>query len=256
MNAPETAYVVLGIMTYIVVKLSVLFKQEFHSNKENMVRIIIDNYIRVTGLPRDVFHAVRTRLTYPNPQYEAALKFQKRGMLRYLPKTVHSYEYEDNEMLLPRGIFMQFMDYIGRLGLPFDLIDRRQKGKVRVPDRILTLRSYQEKLISEGNLYPGLGYILQSPPGTGKCCNINTLIKTNGGWSRIQDLPQQIKIPTFTGQRKVSHLHPMGVSRTKIIEANTVYSIECTPYDHYTAAEKVRRAGLPEDLATRLITGK
>jgi diadenosine tetraphosphatase ApaH/serine/threonine PP2A family protein phosphatase len=29
-----------------------------------------------------------------------------------------------------------------------------------------------------------------------------------------------------------------------------------TPYDHFTAADKVRRAGLPEDLANRLITGK
>ena len=29
-----------------------------------------------------------------------------------------------------------------------------------------------------------------------------------------------------------------------------------TPYDHFSAAEKVRRAGLPEDLANRLITGK
>ena len=28
------------------------------------------------------------------------------------------------------------------------------------------------------------------------------------------------------------------------------------PYDHFAAAEKVRRAGLPEDLANRLITGK
>ena len=29
-----------------------------------------------------------------------------------------------------------------------------------------------------------------------------------------------------------------------------------TPYDHFAAAEKVRLAGLPDDLATRLITGK
>jgi len=28
------------------------------------------------------------------------------------------------------------------------------------------------------------------------------------------------------------------------------------PYDHFTAADKVRRAGLPEELANRLITGK
>ncbi|QWE16626.1 metallophosphoesterase [Polynucleobacter sp. AP-Nino-20-G2] len=36
-------------------------------------------------------------------------------------------------------------------------------------------------------------------------------------------------------------------------EALTFYR---TPYDHFTAAEKVRRAGLPEDLANRLITGR
>ena len=35
-----------------------------------------------------------------------------------------------------------------------------------------------------------------------------------------------------------------------------VLTFHRTPYDHFAAAEKVRRAGLPEDLATRLITGK
>ena len=36
-------------------------------------------------------------------------------------------------------------------------------------------------------------------------------------------------------------------------EAMTFHRV---PYDHFTAAEKVRRAGLPEELANRLITGK
>jgi diadenosine tetraphosphatase ApaH/serine/threonine PP2A family protein phosphatase len=35
-----------------------------------------------------------------------------------------------------------------------------------------------------------------------------------------------------------------------------VLTFHRTPYDQFTAAEKVRRAGLPEDLANRLITGK
>jgi len=35
-------------------------------------------------------------------------------------------------------------------------------------------------------------------------------------------------------------------------EVLTFHRIE---YDQFTAAEKVRRAGLPEDLANRLITG-
>jgi superfamily II DNA or RNA helicase len=137
-----------------------------------MVRIVIDNYVRISGLPRDVFEEVRKRLTYENPAYEQALKFRKKGMLRQIPKTVRSYEYDqvEKEILLPRGVFMEFMDYIGRLGLPFNIVDRRQKGKIEVPKQLLTLRSYQEKLISEGSLYPGPGYILQSPPGTGKTC--------------------------------------------------------------------------------------
>jgi diadenosine tetraphosphatase ApaH/serine/threonine PP2A family protein phosphatase len=35
-----------------------------------------------------------------------------------------------------------------------------------------------------------------------------------------------------------------------------VLTFHRVPYDHFTAADKVRRAGLPEDLANRLITGK
>lgn len=35
-----------------------------------------------------------------------------------------------------------------------------------------------------------------------------------------------------------------------------VLTFHRVPYDHFSAAEKIRRAGLPEELANRLITGK
>jgi diadenosine tetraphosphatase ApaH/serine/threonine PP2A family protein phosphatase len=35
-----------------------------------------------------------------------------------------------------------------------------------------------------------------------------------------------------------------------------VLTFHRVPYDHFSAADKVRRAGLPEELANRLITGK
>lgn len=38
--------------------------------------------------------------------------------------------------------------------------------------------------------------------------------------------------------------------------ASETLTFHRTSYDHFTAADKVRRAGLPEDLANRLITGK
>jgi superfamily II DNA or RNA helicase len=135
-----------------------------------LVRIIIDNYIRISGLPKDVFEEVRKRLTYENPVYQQALLFRKKGMLRQIPKTLRSYEYdsEEKEILLPRGVLLEFMDYIGRLGIAFNIVDRRQKEKIEVPDEVVKLRSYQEKLLNDGTLYPGPSYILQSPPGTGK----------------------------------------------------------------------------------------
>ena len=196
-----------------------------------MVRIVIDNYIRISDLPYEIFHEVRKRLTYDNPAYEATLKFRKKGMLRQIPRTVRSYDYdsEEKELLIPRGVLMEFMDYIGRLGLPFTIVDRRQKDKVTVPKQLLNLRSYQEKLIAEGALYPGPGYILQSPPGTGKCCNTNTLIKIDSGWSRMSCLNIRQSLTTFQGQQRISDIHKMGFAKTKIIEANCVYKIECTP---------------------------
>jgi superfamily II DNA or RNA helicase len=135
-----------------------------------MVRIVIDNYVRITGLPYEVFEQVRKRLTYPNPKYEEALKHRKNGRLWGVPKTLRSWDYdkEEKELLIPRGVFLEFMDYIGRLGLQFEIVDRRQKIPTGAPNSLLTLRSYQEKLAGEGILYPGPGYILQAPPGTGK----------------------------------------------------------------------------------------
>jgi superfamily II DNA or RNA helicase len=132
-----------------------------------MVNITIDNYIRINGLPKDAFHAVRERLTYPNPDYERAIKYGT-GKARFIPRTIRSYDIEDKEMLLPRGIYMELLGFLARVGLPFQIEDKRVFKKVKVPEQHLRLRSYQEKLIQEGLLYPGPGFILRSPPGTGK----------------------------------------------------------------------------------------
>jgi superfamily II DNA or RNA helicase len=136
-----------------------------------MVRIILDSFVRVSGLPREVFDIVRKRLTYPNPKYEEALKWRKRGRVWGEAATLRSWDYDKDthELLIPRGVFIQFMEYLGKVGLPFELFDHRQKtGNANELPKLLTLRSYQEKLIEEGSLYPGPGYILQAPPGTGK----------------------------------------------------------------------------------------
>jgi superfamily II DNA or RNA helicase len=133
-----------------------------------MINIVIDNYIRVSGLPRSSFDAIIERLTYPNPKFINALKYGQ-GNVRWIPRTVRSYGYEANELWLPRGYYMEFLaKIVAKSGFPYQIVDLRHKDRVPVPGSGGTLRSYQEKMIQEAMAYPGPGFIMQAPPGTGK----------------------------------------------------------------------------------------
>lgn len=72
------------------------------------------------------------------------------------------------------------------------------------------------------------------------------------------------EIPVLHHRKWVSVVGSLGQPRDGNPEAcfaifepeNEVLTFHRTPYDHFAAADKVRRAGLPEELANRLITGK
>lgn len=133
-----------------------------------MINIIIDNYIKVSGLPRHSFDEVIQRLTYPNPKFINAMKYGQ-GNVRWIPRTVKSYNYEQNEVWLPKGYFMEFLSKIVALsGSPYQIIDKRMKATIPAPKSTATLRSYQEKMVQEATIYPGPAFIMQAPPGTGK----------------------------------------------------------------------------------------
>lgn len=133
-----------------------------------MINIRIDNYIRVSGLPRDLFDQVVERLTYPNPEFVNALKFSP-GSARFKPRTVQSFTYEDRELCLPRGYYMEFLsNIVANSGIPYQIVDLRQSQKVSMPNTDIRLRSYQEQMVQEASLYPGISFVMQAPPGTGK----------------------------------------------------------------------------------------
>ena len=133
-----------------------------------MINIVVDNYIRVSGLPRHSFDEVIKRLTYPNPKFINAMKYGQ-GNVRWIPRTVRSYDWTTGEIFLPKGYYMEFLaKIVTRSGSPFQIIDKRVKTAVPVPKSTAKLRSYQEKMVQEATIYPGPAFIMQAPPGTGK----------------------------------------------------------------------------------------
>lgn len=72
------------------------------------------------------------------------------------------------------------------------------------------------------------------------------------------------EVPVMSHRQWVGVVGSLGQPRDGNPEAcfaifepeNAALTFHRVPYDHFKAAEKVRRAGLPEDLANRLITGK
>jgi len=145
-----------------------------------MVNIILDNWVRVSGLPRDIFHKIRERLTYPNPDYEKAKIFSKSGKVKFIDKTLISYYYENNEFLLPKGYFMEFLSLIYDLKLPYQIIDKRNlEQKIVLPQQV-EARSYQEIMINDAMNYPGPAYLLQAAPGAGKTVTGMELVRRCG----------------------------------------------------------------------------
>lgn len=133
-----------------------------------MINIVLDNYIKVSGLPRHSFDMVVKRLTYPNPLFINAIKYSK-GKVGRIPRTVKSYNYKDNQIWLPRGYYLEFLTKIvATSGFPYQIIDKRVKTEIAVPNSTIKLRSYQEKMVHESAIYPGPAFIMQAPPGTGK----------------------------------------------------------------------------------------
>jgi superfamily II DNA or RNA helicase len=133
-----------------------------------MINIRIDNYVKVSGIPQELFNKIRERLTYPNPDYENARKYGGGYVSRKIPRTLRTWEYLDGELCLPRGVMMEFLSLLPAYRIPFNISDTRVFDKVSVPPPLVKTRSYQEELINHALLYPGPGFIIQSPPGTGK----------------------------------------------------------------------------------------
>lgn len=135
-----------------------------------MIDIVLDNYIRVSGLPKDVFDEIIARLTYPNPAFINAMKYSDSGKVGFIPRTVRSYDYDrqSGQLLLPRGYYYEFLGLVGERKLAYHITDQRNNECIKNIKPQAKPRSYQHKMIEEAALYAGPSYLIQAPPGTGK----------------------------------------------------------------------------------------
>lgn len=134
-----------------------------------MVTIIIDNYIRVSGLSREVSEIIISDLTYPNPAYIQARKYSSSPKTRFIAPTLVAYTYENHQICVPRGYYLKLLSRLQQFGLKSQIYSKSSKTETVEHDPGIKMRSYQEKLITEAFFYDYVpSVVLQSPPGTGK----------------------------------------------------------------------------------------
>jgi superfamily II DNA or RNA helicase len=136
-----------------------------------MIHVTFDNFLRAYGLSKDFYHMIKERLTYPNPDYVKAARYADSPRIRWIPKVIKSYQEEPGQILIPKGFAMEFLALAGEQGNVVIDADLRAPAPAEVPgstQKKYQLRSYQAKMIEDAELYPGMGMILQAPPGTGK----------------------------------------------------------------------------------------
>lgn len=127
------------------------------------MRIVVDNKLRLSGVPMELAAQIRKDLTLPNPEYVNRER-QKLFIPPTMAKTVTVVEYLSftGEYILPRGYIGKLKAMVGQC----EVIDNR----LNLPSVPMTfkgeLRGYQRRVCSEMARY-GSG-ILVAPPGAGK----------------------------------------------------------------------------------------
>lgn len=130
------------------------------------MRVIIDNMMRLVGLPEQLEQALREKYTWKNPVYWTARK--NRRPCAHLPKELVLWRKEGDEFVLPRGTWAQVVPWLEKQGVDIEhLRDQRVAPDLAEPFRFSgTLRDYQQAAV-DAAINAGQG-VIQAPTGSGK----------------------------------------------------------------------------------------
>lgn len=127
------------------------------------IQIVIDSEITIGNASSDYIRWLIDKLTFPNPKYEEALKYDRSTY--GIPKDVKMYKLTPNGIKIPRGYLQTIEETIINPGHPVRVIDNRVFAPTPFDSNIV-LRNYQ-KPAEEGMLVHPNG-MLVAPAGSGK----------------------------------------------------------------------------------------
>lgn len=208
-----------------------------------MFQITIDNKIRLQ-LPLDakerwpgLMKQLRKDMVLDNPAYQEALKYSR--STRGIPARIVLWELDRNTgiLSLPRGYIRQLLEFLNQYGFFYRLDDHRVTLPPVEFNSKISLRDYQKSAVEA--LFETNQGILQAPAGSGKCLEENSLIFTDKGLMRLNELLQHnlpdqfiynhFQVDTGFATEIANGIYDGGYSKTILARLRFGYEIEGTP---------------------------
>ena len=146
------------------------------------MKVRIDSAISIdrAELPQQIYTAITSRLTRPNPEYEKRVRYgrwvgKQHRLLRF-------YETTDHEVRIPRGSLHLVRRSLEQYGIYPDWetsgVTTRSHGRIAVEDFAVSLRDYQKECVEK--MITGVQGIVQMPCGAGKTTTAAVAMLSSG----------------------------------------------------------------------------
>jgi superfamily II DNA or RNA helicase len=121
-------------------------------------------YINTTNLATEVVNELKELATFDNPQIKTLQQLRKPTY--NIPKKIKSFEFKNNQLVLPRGLMRDVILTLNSYNIKYKMIDNRLMIEEKFPKVIYTLRDDQNEAIEQ--IEKKEFSICVAPPGFGK----------------------------------------------------------------------------------------
>lgn len=131
-----------------------------------MIECRVDSKIYLNNLPYPIKEQIKQTLSIDNPDRENA-KNQKIPGWFNIPKKIHLYGEEGDQLIVPRGVLSHLGDFFDHLGLDVSYDPTGMRSSyVSIPDMKQELRPHQVEAVKD--IILNNEGIYEAPPGSGK----------------------------------------------------------------------------------------
>lgn len=132
---------------------------------DNIEMTLYDNiYVPTANLSKSLINRLKAFATFENPQIKMLLSLRK--PLYNTPKYIKSYEEDENNLILPRGLKDKIVEFFNEFAVKFSFIDKRHFKLIETKKVTFNLRPEQNDAIKE--IKKSDFSICVAPPGFGK----------------------------------------------------------------------------------------